>query len=156
MRDQTQQLNSWEAYPGFDSFIRLQYKQKLHLRWFIKYFISPLPNKGQTKNLFILSASIYYPQQVALAFISCSYLVEGQKLGFKTCLQTISVTRKKSPNVYKSWPKMISLEKWEILTPFQKLPKNVGDLGKIIVAKGFKKLPKVQKIAQSGHTADNV
>ena len=40
---------------------------------------------------------------------------------------------------------MISLEKWEILTPFQKLPKNVGDLGKIIVAKGFKKLPKVQK-----------
>ena len=30
---------------------------------------------------------------------------------------------------------------------------NVGDLGKLIVAKGFKKLPKVQKIAQSGHTA---
>ena len=33
-----------------------------------------------------------------------------------------------------------------------KLPKNVGDLGKLIVAKGFEKLPKVQKIAQSGHT----
>ena len=47
---------------------------------------------------------------------------------------------------------MISLEKWKILTPLQKLPKNVGDLGKLIVAKGFKKLPKVQKIAQSGHT----
>ena len=30
---------------------------------------------------------------------------------------------------------------------------NVGDLGKLIVAKGFLKLPKVQKIAQSGHTA---
>ena len=28
-----------------------------------------------------------------------------------------------------------------------------GDLGKLIVAKGFKKLPKVQYIAQSGHTA---
>ena len=27
---------------------------------------------------------------------------------------------------------------------FAKLPKNVGDLGKIIVAKGFKKLPKDQ------------
>ena len=27
-----------------------------------------------------------------------------------------------------------------------------GDLAKLIVAKGFKKLPKVQKIAQSGHT----
>ena len=48
---------------------------------------------------------------------------------------------------------MISLEKLTIMTPLQKLPKNVGDLGKIIVAKGFKKLPKVQKIAQSGHTA---
>ena len=35
---------------------------------------------------------------------------------------------------------------------FTKLPKNVGDLGKIIAAKGFKNLPKVQKIAQSGHT----
>ena len=34
---------------------------------------------------------------------------------------------------------------------FKKLPKNVGDLGKLIVAKGFKKLPKVKKIAQYGH-----
>ena len=32
----------------------------------------------------------------------------------------------------------------------------MGDLGKLIVAKGFKKLPKVQKIAQSGHTAQNI
>ena len=31
-----------------------------------------------------------------------------------------------------------------ILTPLQKLPKNVGDLGKIIVTKGFEKLPKVE------------
>ena len=28
----------------------------------------------------------------------------------------------------------------------------LGDLGKLIVAKGFKNLPKVQKIARSGHT----
>ena len=39
-----------------------------------------------------------------------------------------------------------------ILTPFIKLPNNVGDLGKIIVATSFEWLPKVQKIAQSGHT----
>ena len=38
---------------------------------------------------------------------------------------------------------MISLEKWLILTPLQKMPKNKGDLGKLIIAKGFKKLPKV-------------
>ena len=38
---------------------------------------------------------------------------------------------------------MISLEKLKILTPLQKLPKNVGDFGKLIVAKGFEKLPKV-------------
>ena len=39
---------------------------------------------------------------------------------------------------------MISLEKWIILTPLQKLSKNVGDLDELIVAKGIKKLPKVQ------------
>ena len=39
---------------------------------------------------------------------------------------------------------MIALEKWKILTPLQKLPKNVGDLGKLIGSKGFKKLHKVQ------------
>ena len=32
------------------------------------------------------------------------------------------------------------------MTPLQKLPKTVGDLSKIIVAKGFKKSPKVQKL----------
>ena len=55
-----------------------------------------------------------------------------------------SVNSKKSPNVYKSSWKMISLEKVNILKPLQKLPKNVKDLGKLIVAKGFEKLPKVQ------------
>ena len=39
---------------------------------------------------------------------------------------------------------MISLEKLKILTPLEKLRKNVGDLGKLIVAKGFEKLLKVQ------------
>ena len=47
---------------------------------------------------------------------------------------------------------MKSLEKWMILTPLPKLPNNVGDLGKIIVATSFEWLPKVQKIAKSGHT----
>ena len=64
-----------------------------------------------------------------------------------------SVTRLNSPKVYKSCQKMITLEKWMFLTPLQKLTKNVGDLGKIIVAKCFEWLPKVQKIAQSGCTA---
>ena len=40
---------------------------------------------------------------------------------------------------------MISIEKLMILAPVQKLPKNVGDLGKLIVAPGFEKLPKVHK-----------
>ena len=51
---------------------------------------------------------------------------------------------------------MISLEKLKILTPLQKLPKNVRDLGKLIVSKGLKKLTKVQRIAQSGHTDHDV
>ena len=32
---------------------------------------------------------------------------------------------------------MISLEKLKIFSPLQKLPKNVGDLGKLILAKVF-------------------
>ena len=48
--------------------------------------------------------------------------------------------------------KLFSLEKLKIFTPLQKLPQNVGDFGQIIIATGFEKLPKVQKIAQSGHT----
>ena len=39
---------------------------------------------------------------------------------------------------------MIKLKKLKILAPLQKLPKNVGDLGKLIVATVFEKLPKVQ------------
>ena len=35
---------------------------------------------------------------------------------------------------------MVSLEKLKILTSLQKLPKNVGDLGKLIADKGFEKL----------------
>ena len=50
---------------------------------------------------------------------------------------------------------MILLEKLNILTPLQKLPKNVRDLSKLIVAKGFEKLAKVEYIAQSGHTGLN-
>ena len=47
---------------------------------------------------------------------------------------------------------MISLEKYQVLTPLQKFPKNVANLGKLVAAKGFKKLPKGQQIAASGHT----
>ena len=38
---------------------------------------------------------------------------------------------------------MISLEKWKILTLLQKLPNNVKDLSKLIVAPGFEKLRKI-------------
>ena len=40
---------------------------------------------------------------------------------------------------------MISREKLKILTPLQKFPKNVGDLCKLIGAKGFKTCPKSNK-----------
>ena len=51
---------------------------------------------------------------------------------------------------------MVSLWKWIILTPLLKLPKNGEDWGKLIVAKGIKKLAKIQNIAQSGHTANHI
>ena len=40
-----------------------------------------------------------------------------------------------------------------IFATLQKLPNNVGNLGEIIVAKGFENLPKMQSITQSGHTS---
>ena len=43
---------------------------------------------------------------------------------------------------------MLSLEKWMILTPLQKLPKNGEDWGKLIVAKGFKKVAQSPKNRQ--------
>ena len=55
-----------------------------------------------------------------------------------------SVTSKKLSKVYKSCPKTVSLEKLKMLTTLQKLPKNVGDLGKLIVVTGFENLPKFQ------------
>ena len=55
-----------------------------------------------------------------------------------------SVTSKTLQYVYKSRPKMSSLKFLKILTPLQKLPKNVADLGKLIAATAFEKLPKVQ------------
>ena len=40
-----------------------------------------------------------------------------------------SVTCKKAPKVYKSCPKMISLEKMKDFDTFTKFPKNVGTFG---------------------------
>ena len=72
-------------------------------------------------------------------------MIAGMRLlGKIQCLAGTSVTSKKLVNVYKSCSKMISLEKLMIFTTLQKLPKNIGDLGKLIVAKCFEKLPKVQ------------
>ena len=42
------------------------------------------------------------------------------------------------------------------MTLLQKNPKLVDNLGIIIVARDFEKLPKVQQIAQSGHTVQMV
>ena len=47
---------------------------------------------------------------------------------------------------------MISVEKCMILTPLQKLPNNVGNLGKTIVATFFEKLPKSAINRPTGHT----
>ena len=68
--------------------------------------------------------------------------IQNQKL---LTVVLLSVTRKKSPNFYKICRKMISLEKLKILISLQKLPKNVGDLDKLIVAKCFKQLLKSNK-----------
>ena len=60
------------------------------------------------------------------------------KIFYKKKLAMASVTRKNRQMSIKV------AQKWKILTPLQKLPKNVGHLGKLIVATGYEKLPKVQ------------
>ena len=54
------------------------------------------------------------------------------------------MTSKKSPNVYKKWPKNDFTRKLKDFDSCIKLPLNVVNLGKIIVDAGFEKLPKVQ------------
>ena len=53
----------------------------------------------------------------------------------------------------KKFPKNGFSRKMIYFDTYTKLTKNGKDWGKLIVARGFKKLPKVQNIAQSGHTA---
>ena len=60
------------------------------------------------------------------------------------CSNGTSVTRKKSPNVYKKLPKNDFTRKMIDFDTFTNLPKNVGDLEKLIVTKGFKNFPKVK------------
>ena len=50
-------------------------------------------------------------------------------------------SRQKSIKVAQKW---FQSKKLKILTPLQKFPKNVWDLGKLTVATGFEKLPKVK------------
>ena len=59
-------------------------------------------------------------------------------------LHPASVTSKKTPNVYKTLPINDFTRKTKIVNTFPNLPKNVGDLSKLIVAPGFEKLPKVK------------
>ena len=88
--------------------------------------------KAMAIHLFIslsFSSAADTPITVSLFHFYCEFILR--------MYPPTSVTRKKSPKVYKSCPKMISLEKLDNLTPLQKLPKNVGDLGKLLVAKGY-------------------
>ena len=67
-------------------------------------------------------------------------------------LTNSSVTSKNSPNVYKSCPKRISLVKWKILTPLQKLSKMCWRLCQNNCCPGLWKVAQSIIIAKSGHT----
>ena len=53
----------------------------------------------------------------------------------------VNITSKKSLKVAQKW---FRKKNERFFTLLQKLPKNVGDLGKIIVATSYEKLPTVQ------------
>ena len=69
----------------------------------------------------------------------CIRVMSSDTIGnYTTCLESVWPV-KKLKKVDKSWPKMILFQKLKILAPLRKLSKNVGDLGKLIVAEGFEK-----------------
>ena len=96
--------------------------------------ISPVFLCGMSISIFLKLGPVRLNFMINYNHNNCA--TKGSTVVWNQCDQ------KKSPNVYKSCPRMISLEKWYILTTLQKLPKKVEDLGKLIGAKGFKKLPK--------------
>ena len=69
---------------------------------------------------------------------STIFSIETNLVGHEQCDQN------KIAKCLQKLPKMITIENDGFLTTLRKLPKNVGDLSKLIVDKGFKKLPKVQ------------
>jgi len=92
-------------------------------------------NHEWTKSDNVILVSLFFLSRASLASFqrkeqSEKTLARTSKLNFLHKSLGISVTNKKLPNVYKSYPKMISQEKLQILTPSQKMPKNEGDLGK--------------------------
>ena len=63
-----------------------------------------------------------------------------------------AVWKVKSCQISIKLPKNDFTTKMKDFDNFTKIDQNVGNLGKIIDATCFEKLPKVQYIAQSGHT----
>ena len=59
------------------------------------------------------------------------YCVDSWVSLSREALSRFSVTSKMLPNCWKICPIMISLEKWWIFSPLQKLPTTVGNLGKL-------------------------
>ena len=73
--------------------------------------------------------------------------IGGKKVEAKQCDQKKNCQM--SVKVVQKWFHQKNDRFWHL---YKKMPKNVRDLGKSIIAKGFKNLPKVQQIAQSGLT----
>ena len=101
---------------------------------------SKLPGmKGAKSQKFFRAKIVETERGVSLEFGKFVALISfSGKDSFRQCDQ------KKIAKCLWKLPKIISQEKLYILTPLQKWPKNVGDLGKFIAVKGFKNLPKVQ------------
>ena len=78
-----------------------------------------------------------------MLFSKLDFLNRANCAGVRTARFSVSVTRKKSSNVYKCCPKMILLEKLQILTPLQKLPKNLERIGEINCAQRLYKVAQI-------------
>ena len=94
-----------------------QTKKILGLAHFYKKNYFPFTNV--TSFMLLMKGSVNPPTFSFFFFISFLHNPNKHSLWSIIMCNVFSVTRKKSPNVYKSCPKMFSLEKWKVLTPLQ-------------------------------------
>ena len=107
----------WKMWIAFLAFLRFSCR-----RWWVTVQ-SMQPAMGTNGRK---SHRLNLPHNSSVAIFDRQLIIRSV-IGFTQITPGPVWPEKKLPNVYKSCPKMISLQKLKLLPPLQKLPKNEGD-----------------------------